>query len=184
MQTFLTTGDLASLTGVPANTIGYWAARRWVDPVNNGRGDGYTRIYSVMQALAAAAGAVWRREGADWPRVEGLVRFVSRMTQEYMEAEFAAGRTFPVPAILIGEEVLPGEGLLIMPQVDLGVSEGARRLQQALDLGAIWEDLKRKLADQAHRNGTDANANGTNGRHKKGKAKATKAKATAAAREG
>src|SRR5262249_32894802 len=61
----------------------------------------------------------------------GVVRYLSGLTQEHLEAEFARGRTFPVPGSMLGSVLIPGT--MIHPPTE-GLSPGAKALMARLGL--------------------------------------------------
>lgn len=151
----LTSGDVCEIAGVTLSMLDRWAAAWLVGKARGGEGHGFHRTYSPVEALAITAGNRWRMLGADPGRVAGVVRFVGRLSLEQLEAELTAGRTFPVPAVMVGELELPGVGgIMVEPPLNSpGLDPQARELMRKLDLGCCWSEVKRKIARLASRPG-------------------------------
>lgn len=147
MITKLSSGDVAEIAGIPMNTLDRWVAAGLLGPANSGRGHGTHRRYGLVEALAVATGARYRAAGAGADRVAGVVKFLAGLTLERLEADLEAGRTFPVPAAMLGTDTIPG--LMIEPPSDL--APGAAALMRRLDLVAILKHVKRKIAELSHR---------------------------------
>jgi hypothetical protein len=146
------TGDMLAVTGVApgtgvaAGTLHEWCQSGALGAALAGpRGSGVNREYTVEQVLAVACAVAWQRAGADPFRVASVLRFLAWQPLEHIEAEIAAGRTFPVPQIMLKDEFImpvPGTGIFIEPQ-----KEGpAARLFAELDLGVIWARVKAAIA--------------------------------------
>jgi len=140
----LSSGDVRELTAVAASTLNVWTisglvGKRHREPC----GQGNSRTYSALEALAVAAGVRWMNAGADPERVAGVVRLVASKPLEHLEAEFGQGRTFPVPQVMLRGIALPlpGHGIFVVPEK----RSRAARLMHELDLGRLWEELKVKI---------------------------------------
>jgi hypothetical protein len=141
----LTSGDVCRLTGIALNTLDRWVASGFLSPANKGKGTGRHRIYTLGEAVAVAAGLKYREQGAGPDRVQGVVRLLAGMPLERLEAELAAGNTFPVPAMLLGDTPRPDcwlPGMMIRPPHNLPV--GAAALIARLDLRVIVLDVRQK----------------------------------------
>ena len=141
----LTAGEVCSVSGVASSTLDRWTAAGLLGPDKSGReqGRGHHRTFTAIEALALAAGMRWVKAGADADRVQGVVRFIARQPLEHLEAEFAAGRTFPVPPVMLKGFVVPGAGgIFIKPET----KGGAVRLMNDLDLARLWDDVQAKIA--------------------------------------
>lgn len=143
MSIHLTSGDVCEIAGIPLNTLDRWVTAGLLDPANSGRGHGRHRVYSIGEALAVAAGALYRREGADPGRVAGVVRLLASLGIERVEAEFDAGRTFPVPGALIGHAEIPG--FMNEPPDPRTMSPGTAALMKRLDLVEVYAAVRRKV---------------------------------------
>lgn len=139
VQKSISPGSLRRLTGIPQNTLARWCADGILRPVG-GKGRGNRRRFRIEDVIAAAAGVVYRREGADPGRVLGVVSLLASMPLERLEADLEAGRTFPVPGAMLGDSALPG--FLIEPPKVPPEAEG---LMKRLDLAAIVRDVKNRL---------------------------------------
>jgi hypothetical protein len=141
-------GDVAEIAGVNVQTV-----KRWVEAgllPKTATGQGHHRTYTMSDAIAVAAGALYRREGADPGRIQGVVKFLAGRPVEQLEADFAAGRTFPVPAVMLGADCwLPG--VMIAPPTDSELTPGAKRLMQRLDLVVVVAAVKAKTEKLAAR---------------------------------
>jgi hypothetical protein len=141
----LTAGDVCAVTGVPPNTLDRWTVAGMLNPTNFGRGTGRHRAYSVGDAVAVAAGMLYRRAGAGDDRVVGVVRFLADLGIVRLREHLAVGRTLPVPGLMLGADYLPG--LMIDPRKDLGpISPGAEALLRRIDrLPAVVKDVEGKI---------------------------------------
>jgi hypothetical protein len=135
-------GDVAEIAGVNVQTV-----KRWVEAgllPKTAVGQGHHRTYTIAECIAVAAGALYRREGADPGRIQGVVKFLAGRPLEQLEADFAVGLTFPVPAVMLGADCwLPG--VMIAPPTDTALSPGAKRLMERLDLVAVVAQVKAKV---------------------------------------
>jgi len=139
------------------NTLDRWVGAGLVDPANAFAGHGRHRRYTLSQCVAVAAGARWRAEGAAPERVAGIIRFLSGLGTEWLEAEIEAGRTFPVPAAMLGASCLPG--VMIEPPSDPSMGPGVAALVRRLDLAPLCREVKEKVARLSKR---PANRRGRN----------------------
>jgi hypothetical protein len=141
-------GDVAEIAGVNVQTV-----KRWVEAgllPRTATGQGHHRTYTLADCIACAAGALYRREGADQGRIQGVVKFLAGRPLEQLESDFAQGYTFPVPAVMLGADCwLPG--MMITPPADNELTPGAKRLLQRLDLVAIVARVKAKVKQLAAR---------------------------------
>jgi hypothetical protein len=156
----LTAGDVCRIAGIHSNSLDRWVTAGLLDPANFGRGTGTHRLYSLAQCFAVAAGIRYRDEGADPGRVAGVVKFLAGQTLERLEAEFATGRTYPVPATLLeraaAEEdvALPDAwipGFLMEPPNLDKLSPGTAKLLRRIDLVPILAEVKRKVEELSRR---------------------------------
>jgi hypothetical protein len=150
----LTAGDVCRIAGIHPNTLDRWVTAGLLDPANSGRGTGTHRLYSLAQCVAVAAGIRYRDEGAGPDRVFGIVRFLASLSLERLEAEIAAGRSFPVPDTLLGDAPRPDcwlPGVMIEPPSESEMSPGAAALMRRVALPAIVESVKRKVAELSRR---------------------------------
>jgi hypothetical protein len=101
--------------------------------------------YTLSQCIAIAAGALYRREGAQFERCAGVATFLAGMPIERLEADLAAGRTFPVPVAMFGplmsSPTLPG--LMIEPPTT--GDRKANSLMARLDLKKVFDDVMRRV---------------------------------------
>jgi hypothetical protein len=141
----LTAGDVVEITGIPFNSLDRWITNGWLNPAQSDRGSGYHRSFGPMEVFAILVGIRYRDEGATEERFKGIVRFLASTTVEVMEENFAAGRTFPVPAQLLFKDVeewMPGE--FVAPPYDQ-LSTGAAALMRKLDLVLLWTEAQAKI---------------------------------------
>ena len=143
VRTF-TNGDMVEVAGIPTSTLDRWLTAGLLGPQHTQRsGRGVHRTFTVVELLAVAAGVRWARAEAEPERVASVVRFIARLNLELIEANFAADRTFPVPAVMLQGFELPGTGgIFITPQID----GPAGKLFRELDLARCWEDVKVRIA--------------------------------------
>lgn len=143
-ERILSSGDIVELTDVPLATLHRWVVGGLLGMDKAGStGRGVSRTYSQMDALAVAAGVRWAREGAEPERVAAVIRFMALQHLEHLEAEFAAGKTIPVPNVMLQGLELPGTGgNFIAPTREGPVA----RLMQELDLSRLWKEVKAKIA--------------------------------------
>jgi hypothetical protein len=155
MQT-LTINAAAEVAGVAAQTVRNWVALGLLRPAQPGTtGTGRGHRLNMAQVLALAAAAVHRELGADPGRVAGVVRLLAGMSVERLEAELAAGRTYPVPAALLGVEPRPAcwlPGMLVRPPADdPTLTPAAAAMLKKLDLAPLWERVRRDAERLARR---------------------------------
>jgi len=150
----LTSGDVCEIAGVPMNTLDRWVAAGHVGPAAAFEGHGRHRTYTLGQCVAVAAGARWRAEGASPERVGGIIRLIATLRIERIEAEIEAGRTLPMPGVLLGNDLIPGA--MIAPPAD-ALSGGAADRLRRLDLAGVCEVVRAKVAELSRR---PANARG------------------------
>src|SRR5262245_55805585 len=101
---FFTSGDVCRITAIPANTLDRWVVMGLLTPANTGQGTGRHRIYRLGEVVAVAAGLKYREEGAGMDRIAGVVRLLASLPIERLETHFEKGETFPVPAMMLGDE--------------------------------------------------------------------------------
>src|SRR5262249_8795291 len=90
----------------------------------------------------------WQRAGADSWRVAGVLQFLHRQRLGVIGSEIAAGRTFVVPAVQLGEGILPvkGSGMFGKPELQGTEDEKARKQRAGLDIGLSRQRVKEKIA--------------------------------------
>lgn len=137
-------GEVCRIAGLHQNTLDRWVKLGWVSPVSGGTRRGDHRTYSLVQAVGVTAGARWRSERAQPDRVAGIVRYISGLDITHLEAELASGRTFPIPAAMLGVSWLPG--MMIEPPATAGMGIHTELLIQRLDLKKIYEEVRREAA--------------------------------------
>jgi hypothetical protein len=138
------TGDAVAVSGVPPSTFDKWLAAGLLGAQYTERaGRGVHRTFSVMELLAVAAGVRWAKAGAEPERVHSLISFVAKQNLKHIEAEFAAGRTFAVPPVMLVLLVpIKGTGTFVAP-----VTTGpTARLFKELDLAGCWKDLQAAIS--------------------------------------
>jgi DNA-binding transcriptional MerR regulator len=130
-------------------TLHYWCAQGLLgESVRGQSGSGSRREFTPMQLLALAEAVAWQRAYADPGRVADVLRFLARQKLDFVEAELAAGRTFPVPQIMLRDEFImpvPGTGIFVEPQLQPGEEKAAKLLAE-LDLAVIWRKVKAAIA--------------------------------------
>lgn len=149
-----TLNEVCRVTGQKQQNLRNWIALGYIRPVKYGRtGKGCGHGFSLVQIMAIKAGLAYKAEGANGERWSGVVRFLSGLTQERMEADFERGLTFPVPASLIHAaaeaEGLPDgfwiPGMLVEPPLDApGITQAAKDLMIRLDLPTIYNEVKKR----------------------------------------
>ncbi len=140
-------GDVCEIAGIPASSLDRWVLFELVDPENAGNGQGNWRRFNLSQCVALAAAARYRRLGAGFERVAGIVQFLSRLPIERLEAELEAGRVLPVPATMLGLTWLPG----MLVEMPADIPESAAGLAQALDLRDVYSTVIKKAERIARR---------------------------------
>lgn len=139
----ISSGDVCEIARISTKTLVRWIEVGMLRSAPAKQGKGQHHNYSRVDVLAVLAGARWRASGASPERVAGVVRFVSGMTLEHLEAEFAAGRTFPVPVEMLGGFELPKPGgILIAPEREGPVAP----IMAKLDLAEMWAEVNHKIA--------------------------------------
>jgi hypothetical protein len=144
----MSSGDVCEIAGISMATLDRWVAAGWVGLQNAFEGHGRHRTYTLGQCLAVAAGALYRAAGAAPERVAGVVKLLSDLGIERLEAEMERGRTFPLPAVLPGGD---WPGLMIEPPCDPSMTSGALALMRRLDLAALYEGVQQKIAQLSRR---------------------------------
>jgi hypothetical protein len=129
---------------VALSTLDYWLAMGLLGKEYTERaGRGTVREFSIMQLLAVAIGVRWAEAEASPERVQSLISFVAKQNLEHLEAEFAAGRTFAVPPIILASFVpVPNTGTFIKPEPTTATA----RLFKELDLARCWSGVKEAIA--------------------------------------
>lgn len=87
-----TPSEVCQLAGIPAEHLERWIEMGLLDGLN----PRCRRRYSLSEVIAIAAGVLYRREGTTFDRCVGVASFLATLPVEHLEAELAAGRTFPV----------------------------------------------------------------------------------------
>src|SRR3712207_3836713 len=100
-------GDVCRLTGTNYQSLDHWCQRGLVTPVSGGNRTGDHRRFGMLQLFAVYVGRAYRAEGADDTRIVGVVKYLNGLSLEWLEAEMEAGRTFPVPAGVLGKAHRP-----------------------------------------------------------------------------
>jgi hypothetical protein len=137
----LTVNQACEVSGVNPQTLRNWVSAGVIEPAEAGTtGTGKGHRFSVMQVIAMCAGRAYWDEGADGPRCAATVRYLAGLTLEYLEAELADGRSFPVPGTMFGKSWMPG--LLVTPPK----SPEIQSLVKKLDLRNIKAEVLRKIA--------------------------------------
>lgn len=146
-----TVKQAAEMSGVGVQPIRNLIATGVIRPIRHGTsGAGKGHRLSLVQVLAIVAFARYREAGAGPERASGVLRFLAKLSQEKLEANFADGRTFPVPESLLHQAAqeegveLPSriEGMLVEPPSP--PTPQAAELFRRLDLVALWDELKQK----------------------------------------
>jgi hypothetical protein len=151
MRTF-TSGEVYKLTGVSTALQHEWVQRlKLLAPVSGGTQMGDHRRFDIMAVFAFFAGGKWKGANAGGERYHGVVKLLASMPPERLEAELAAGNTWPVPATLLGELVgeAPGQrcwpGMLVNPATLGDLTPRMAEVIRRLDLKALWDELHREL---------------------------------------
>lgn len=130
-------------------TLHHWCSQGLLgESVRGQSGSGSRREFTTMKLLAVAEAVAWQRAYADPGRVADVLRFLARQKLDFVEAELAAGRTFPVPQIMLAGGFIipvPGTGIFVAPQLQAG-DEKAAKLFAELDLAVIWRNVKAATA--------------------------------------
>lgn len=141
--------EIIQMTEFPEKGINLWIQHKIVSPcgqtIEPGK-DEVSPVFDPSNAFALFVGSRYRKENAPAPRVEGVVKFLSGVTTETFLQEIAAGRTFPVPAVLVrianGFERLPNQwkpGMFIPPPDTLDLR--AAFVMNRLDLKKLWDEF-------------------------------------------
>jgi hypothetical protein len=147
------TGDVIAVAGgavgvLSPATLHYWCTQGWLGKSVLGQaGSGSRREFTRIQLLAVAAAVAWQRAGADPGRVLSLLQFLASQQLEFVQAELAAGRTFPVPPVMLGDLrlPLPNMGTFVKPEPRADEEKAAKLLRE-LDLDVIWRKVKAEIA--------------------------------------
>lgn len=115
-----TIDEVVAVTKVPSNVLEHWLKIDLL-MVHTGE-DGKSQGLEYMQAFAVFAGYRWLEGGAGMDRANGVVQFVSSLTEEGMRVEFRKGNTFPC--------IVPGEPRMLVkaPDKKLGRDLNLRKL--------------------------------------------------------
>jgi hypothetical protein len=150
MYRLFSSGEVAEVAGLAMQTVDRWASIGLVQPVGGGARKGIHRQYSFMQLFAVYVGARYRDERADDGRVAGVVKYLASIKDsKWFEAELAKGRTFPVPAGMLGGALrpvgwLPGMMVRIGHADTREMSEGAKALLERLDCQRLYDACRQK----------------------------------------
>jgi hypothetical protein len=153
MTRLFSSGEVAEVAGLAMQTVDRWASIGLVKPVGGGVRKGIHRQYSYMQLFAVYVGARYREERADDGRVAGVVKYLASISNiEWFEAELAKGRTFPVPAGMLGGALrptawLPGMMVKIGAADTREISEGAKAMMERLDCKRLYAACRQKTND-------------------------------------
>jgi hypothetical protein len=142
LDLLLNSGDVLAVTGIPQTTLDRWCDACLVNPVNNKRGQGKHRRFTVVEATALAYGNAWRQAGVK--NVCNVVKFIANMSQDELERHITNGYTFLFAA--------PGFERLVEPPFtnNLTPSTPSQRLLAAqLDLGLVYGKV-RHLVEKLH----------------------------------
>jgi hypothetical protein len=136
-------GDLLELSGLCLGTINNWIVHGLLRPFGGGKGGCHR--FTLAQLFAVFVGSRYRAEWADDGRIAGVVKYLSGLQMEWLEAEMEAGRTFPVPAGSLGRAARPNAwlpGMLVIPPYDdPELTPGALALMKRLDLAYLYREL-------------------------------------------
>lgn len=114
----------AALSGCLEQTLRNYITAGVVAPAEQGTtGTGKGHRLSLMQVFALAVAKRFRNAGADPERTICMARYLSRLTEEKLEAFFADGRTYPMTDDLMQQAAME-EGLTLHAGV-LGTMEQA-----------------------------------------------------------
>jgi hypothetical protein len=151
-MTMVTRGQVLELTGLSRRQL-EWFLKQGVISSAAGGGPGNYHRYDTMRVVALAAGARYLALGSGWDRAAGVVKFLSGLTLERLEAAFAEGRTWPVPATMLlraaAAEGLPAwlPGMLIAPPADdPELTPAGKALMAKLDLRTVYGAVRRQIA--------------------------------------
>ncbi len=145
---FLTVKQVCEVSGVKPQALRNMVTYGLIEPAQAGTtGIGNGHRFSKSQALALYAGTRYREEGATDIRAAGVVKFLAGRPWEELEADIAAGRTFPVPGTLLKDNGILIElpGVMIKPPYDQ-VSPKVAAAMRRLDLKAVKEEIERRIA--------------------------------------
>lgn len=130
-----TVEEVCAITGVTPRTLDYWIAgyqgsggileRKTGD-------DGFSTGLDYMQTFAVFVGCYYIQEGASMIRVNGVVRYISRISLDFLEREFKVGRTFPVT-----QEMGHSHDLMVMAP--------RNRLGKLLRLDRLFEEFEARI---------------------------------------
>src|SRR4051812_23234466 len=116
---FFTVDEACLITGMHPQTLRNMISAKLIAPSQPGTtGTGRGHRFSTVQLFALAAGVHYRSQGASADRAAGVACLLAGLPLEYGEAEFDAGRSFPVPALLLGDTPRPDcwkSGMLVEP---------------------------------------------------------------------
>lgn len=110
-EKILTAGDLCELTGISTNTFRSMTNNGALTPVANGEGPGNHKLYSVLDAVAAAYGKSWLDAGVNYSFAADVTRFIASQKPARLEQAFAEGRTLAIFGSLIKPPSTLGESL-------------------------------------------------------------------------
>jgi hypothetical protein len=145
-----TSGEVERLTTVSTALQHEWVSRLGLlSPVSGGTQMGDHRRFDLMGLFAFYVGGKWKAANAGGERYHGIVRLLAGLTRERLEAELAAGNTWPVPATLLEKDPELGPlwlpGLLVNPERFEGLTPHMRAAVKRLDLKVLWDGLQREL---------------------------------------
>lgn len=139
------------ICAVAGSTLDRWAAKGNLAYTAGARERGDGRLYSKAQLFAAYVGTRYRKERANPDRVAGVVRYLSRLPLEKLEAELEAGRTWPVPEMLLGRVERPTcwlPGMLVVPPLDdTDLTPAMQEMMRRLDLKRLYREMEERVAE-------------------------------------
>ena len=136
----------AEVSGMEPQTIRDLIVRGAIHPAKpGGKGRGKSHRFSNVQILGLAAWVRYRSEGAPFDRAAGVLWFVSTRDWDWLKAELLAGRTFPVPAPVVGAHFI--SGLMLRQEEILSgpVDSETKALMKRLDLEDIRKEVEQRL---------------------------------------
>jgi hypothetical protein len=139
-------GVVQAITGVKHLVLDRWVRARLVRPQNANQGHGRTRLYSLIELIAIQAGMVYQRQKATAERVQAVVKLIASLGYDKLCEHLAAGRTFPVPGMMLGDDNFVG----MMTNPNDGpddLSPGARELLKKLDLTQVVKYVLKMVTD-------------------------------------
>lgn len=148
MRTTFSTGDIRQIAKIHSVTLDNWIAKGLIAPKFGGTHKGDHRFFGLIHVFAIFVGTRYREEQAGDERISGVVRFLGGLELEWLEAELAAGRTFPVPATLLGRVSRPVAwlpGLLVEPPSTDDLTPTAADLMRRLDLAHLYHVLRERI---------------------------------------